>query len=405
MDVRRQGSWSLVGFDFSSLARCIPARWTRSGFERPYWLRSGTRRFELWERLLMNLAGDAQPPAVRVPAPEGTRWDGDVVVIGGGPAGVRAANEAVATGLKTCLVTRSTNIGSYASHFGPLHSQLDTRVYLLTEHEAAGVYRRGKVVLAAPISTHVGAAVLVCTRLVIATGRESVCPLVPGNDLPGVIDARTALRWAPALGAALGPAIVIGTGMEPRIAELLARDGVNIAMVASAAALEGILGRNAVRAAWVNGRKVVCRSVIHAGPWLANSAISFQARASGMLQLAAENVSPDVVTVGSAVAGSDLLPIVRSGDLSRVTVCACMDVSAREIVDRVRDGELQIEELKRVTGCGMGPCQGFPCWEQMRSLIQQTSGFPITDLPAFRPPCRTITVAQAAGIDGLLEVE
>ena len=96
MDVRQQGGWPHPRFDLLKLARALPQRWTRGGFERPYWLRSGTKRFEFWERLLMSLAGEVDPPKIRVPAPTGLRWNGDVVVVGGGPAGVRAANAAAA---------------------------------------------------------------------------------------------------------------------------------------------------------------------------------------------------------------------------------------------------------------------------------------------------------------------
>src|SRR5580693_9421118 len=65
MEVSQQGSWPHPRFDLLKLARRLPQRWTRGGFERPYWLRSGTKRFELWERLLMSLAGEVDPPTFR----------------------------------------------------------------------------------------------------------------------------------------------------------------------------------------------------------------------------------------------------------------------------------------------------------------------------------------------------
>ena len=71
MDVWQQGGWPHPRFDLLKLARALPQRWTRGGFERPYWLRSGTKRFELWERLLMSLAGEVDPPKFRSPLPAG----------------------------------------------------------------------------------------------------------------------------------------------------------------------------------------------------------------------------------------------------------------------------------------------------------------------------------------------
>ena len=405
MDVWQQGGWPHPRFDLLKLAQWLPQRWTRGGFERPYWLRSGTKRFELWERLLMSLAGEVDPPEIRTPAPAGLRWDGDVVVVGGGPAGVRVANTAAAAGQKVCLVSRSRQTESYVSSLGRSPSPIDSRITTLFGHEAAGVYRKGTVVLAVPRQPQAAAATLVCRQLVIATGRESMGPIVPGHDLPGVLDSRTALRWAPALGSDLGPTAVVGTGTESEVATALRRHGVEIIAASAVSALQEILGHEAVRGARFNGSTVACRSLVHAGPWVTNNALAFQASASGTLRLTRASLPPNVEVVGSATAANETLTLGPDVDLSRVSVCACMDVSAQEIVRCLENGETHVEAIKRSTTCGMGPCQGFPCWETMRSVISRATGRPIMDVPTARPPCRGITVAQAAGLDGLLDPE
>jgi sarcosine oxidase, subunit alpha len=405
MDVWQQGGWPHPRFDLLKLARVLPQRWTRGGFERPYWLRSGTKRFELWERLLMSLAGEVDPPKIRVPAPAGLRWNGDVVVVGGGPAGVRAANAAAAAGQKVCLVSRSRQAESYANSLGHSPSVIDSRVVTLFGHEAAGIYRRGTVVLAVPRQPEAAASALVCRRLVIATGRESVGPIVPGHNLPGVFDSRTALRWAPALGSDLGPTVVVGTGAESQVADALRRHGVDVIALSAASALREILGRGAVRGARFDGGTVACRSLVHAGPWIANNALAFQASASGTLRLTQTSLPSNVQVAGSAADATETLALRPDVDLSRVSVCACMDVSAQEIVSCLDSGERHVEEIKRSTACGMGPCQGFPCWETMRSVMSSATGSPISDVPSSRPPCRGITVAQAAGLDGLIDLE
>jgi sarcosine oxidase, subunit alpha len=405
MDVRQQGSWPHPRFDLLKLARGLPQRWTRGGFERPYWLRSGTRRFELWERLLMSLAGEVDPPKFRAPLPAGRRGDGDVVVVGGGPAGVNAANAAAAAGQRVYLVSRSRQAESYASSLGRSPSVIDSRVTTLFGHEAAGIYRRGTVVLAVPRQPEAAASTLVCRQLVIATGRESVGPLVAGRDLPGVLDSRTALRWAPALGSDLGPTVVVGTGTERQVADALRRHGVEIVAISEASSLQEILGHDAVRGARFNGRTIACRSLVHAGPWVTNDNLAFQASASGTLRLTRASLPSNVEVVGSATVANEALTLGPDIDRSRVSVCACMDVSAQEIISRLDNGETHVEEIKRSTACGMGPCQGFPCWETMRSVISSATGSPIADVPTSRPPCRGITVAQAAGLDGLLDLE
>jgi sarcosine oxidase, subunit alpha len=108
---------------------------------------------------------------------------------------------------------------------------------------------------------------------------------------------------------------------------------------------------------------------------------------------------------GSAADANEPLALRPDVDLSRVSVCGCMDVSAQEIVSCLDGGERHVEEIKRSTACGMGPCQGFPCWQTMRAVMSSATGSPIWDMPTCRPPCRGITVAQAAGLDGLIDLE
>jgi sarcosine oxidase subunit alpha len=405
MDVRQQGSWPHPQFDLLQLARWLPQGWTRGGFERPYWLRSGTKRFELWERLLMNLAGEVDPPRFRAPLPAGQRRDGDVVVIGAGPAGIHAANEAAAVGQKVYLVSRSSQSESYARSLGRSPSVIDARIVTLFGHEVAGIYRKGTVVLAVPRHPEAAASTIVCRRLVIATGRESLCPLVAGRDLPGVLDSRTALRWAPVLGSDLGPTVVVGTGTERQVADALRHNGTDIVAISEAGSLREILGHNFVRGARVGRRTIACHSVVHAGPWLTNDNLTFQASASGALRLTRDALPPNVEVVGSAVIAGETLTMERGTNPAHVSVCACMDVSVQEIVHCLDNGETHVEEIKRSTACGMGPCQGFPCWEAMRAIVSNSTGTQIVDIPSFRPPRRAITVAQAAGLDGLLDLE
>jgi hypothetical protein len=91
LEVSAQNTWPGPRFDILRWARILPSRWLRSGFEHPRIFPGGTRRFQLWERLLQHLAGVAEPPAenMAVDAPLGRRIDVDVLVVGGGPAAGR----------------------------------------------------------------------------------------------------------------------------------------------------------------------------------------------------------------------------------------------------------------------------------------------------------------------------
>jgi sarcosine oxidase, subunit alpha len=83
-----------------------------------------------------------------------------------------------------------------------------------------------------------------------------------------------------------------------------------------------------------------------------------------------------------------------------------MDATVGEILAHVRAGQCHVEVLKRATSCGMGPCQGFPCWELMRAVIKRAAPAAVVDdRPSQRPPRRALTVEQAAALDGILELE
>jgi sarcosine oxidase subunit alpha len=408
MDVRQQNVWPTADLNVLSLLRFIPGRLLRSGFERPTLLPSGTRRFEWWERFLMFLAGEVSlslDTAMDTDMPRGERWEGDVVVVGGGPEGRRQANASASNGLRVCLVSRSREPGSFAAAMGVPRPELNPAIKLLAGHEATGVYRDGTVVLATPKIPHEPPTVLVCKRLILSTGRQSVPPLIPGHDLPGVLEARLALEWASALGAELGPAVVVGTGAQDDVGRVLAVNGVKVAAIGSVTDLSRIEGRRAVRAVKLNGVTIRCRSLIHAGPWLADPSLAFQAAQRGELRLIAGSLPERVSVVGSACLKADPITLSSLESLVDVAVCSCMDATVGDVLAHIRKGQTHVEVLKRATSCGMGPCQGIPCWEHLRAVIRTATGVSSEDHPTYRPPRRGITVAQAAVLDGLVELE
>jgi sarcosine oxidase subunit alpha len=408
MNVCQQNVWPTADFNALNLLQHVPARLLRSGFERPRLLPGGTRRFEWWERLLLFLAGEVSlSPEADVSAEviAGERWDGDVVVVGGGPEGRREANASASSGLRVCLVSRGREPGSFAAAMGTPLPELNHRIKLLAEHEVNGVYRAGAVVLATPKVPDKPPTVLVCERLILCTGRRSVPPLIPKHDLPGVFDAKLALEWASALGAELGPAVVVGTGVQDEVGRVLAAHGVNIAGVGPVADLSRIEGRRTVRAVKLNGVTIPCRSLIHAGPWLADPSLAFQAASDGELRLTAGPLPERVRVVGSACLKPESVPLGSLESRLDAAVCSCMDVTIGEVLAHIRRGQTHIEELKRSTSCGMGPCQGLPCWDHLRAVIRTATGGSSEDHPTYRPPRRGLTIAQAAALDGLLELE
>jgi sarcosine oxidase subunit beta len=45
----------------------------------------------------------------------------------------------------------------------------------------------------------------------------------------------------------------------------------------------------------------------------------------------------------------------------KIIVCRCEDVTQADLLQALEEGYLDIEEVKRYTGLGTGPCQGKEC--------------------------------------------
>ena len=408
MQLGSQNVWPSPRFDLLQLARLVPRRWLRGGFEHPSALPSGSRRFEIWERLLRFLAGggDAISPSRQSEIRPGKKIAIDVAVIGGGPAGRRAAIAEAGEGRSVLLISRGRRPGRFAAAMGEVLPLLPGNIRVLAGWEAIALYRGGRVLLAAP---HDGgpAAVIEPQEIVLATGRRSLAPLVPGADLPGVMDLASAVGLARA--GAIPPgqrAVLIGTNALVAIAPRLQKLGIALAGMTEAGRATRILGWESVRGIELSeGKRIACEAVIHAGPWRADPFLPFQACAGGALRLAAGELPAHIRLAGSAELPPEPTACARLDD--RAFVCPCMDVTVAEIRDLVSGGDSHVEVLKRLTGCGMGPCQGMPCWDNLAATLAHLTGRPAESFghPSYRAPRAGLTLAQAAGLADLVAPE
>ena len=69
-------------------------------------------------------------------------------------------------------------------------------------------------------------------------------------------------------------------------------------------------------------------------------------------------------------------------------VCLCEDVTVHELRQVIRRGYTDIEEIKRITGIGTGPCQGKQCLHTLRVIISEETGMRMGEIPltTSRPP-------------------
>jgi bacterioferritin-associated ferredoxin len=76
----------------------------------------------------------------------------------------------------------------------------------------------------------------------------------------------------------------------------------------------------------------------------------------------------------------------------RTIVCRCEDLTLQEIRDQIAAGHTTMEEIKRLTRCGMGPCQGRTCRSLLAAEIATATGQDVSQvaLPTFRPPLKPV---------------
>ena len=82
----------------------------------------------------------------------------------------------------------------------------------------------------------------------------------------------------------------------------------------------------------------------------------------------------------------------------RTFICRCEDVTLDDIKKTLEHGLFTIEEIKRYTGLGTGPCQGkeclagLTCWLIKHKLLDPANAQPFTA----RPPTEAVSFAQLA---------
>ena len=89
-----------------------------------------------------------------------------------------------------------------------------------------------------------------------------------------------------------------------------------------------------------------------------------------------------------------------------VIICRCGDVTQDRIRELIAMGYNSFDEIKRITRCGMGPCQGKTCMQLVLNELSRATGQPIADLKpqTTRPPVVGIPmkiIAAAAKEDEL----
>ena len=79
---------------------------------------------------------------------------------------------------------------------------------------------------------------------------------------------------------------------------------------------------------------------------------------------------------------------------TKVMVCRCEDVTLDDLRHTLQLGYRSVEEVKRYTGLGTGPCQGKECMVPCALLCLGAGGAP--EPFTSRPPLGAVSFAQLA---------
>jgi sarcosine oxidase subunit alpha len=358
------------------------------------------RRFwPYYEKFLRNVAGLGRIDKHRGRT---TRYDMehrrvDVIVVGGGRSGLRAAREAATRGESVLLVDEN-----------PRREAAGVEgVEIVAPGRALGLYEGGLV----PVESGTTLLRVRAKRIVVATGAIEQPLVFPGNDLVGVMlpdGARRLIR-----DFALQPgkrAVVLGADDRAlEVADDLARAGVEVAARVDlrerdVAAVEAKGARGRVRRVVLDGEEIDCDLLVASGA--PQPAYSLLAQAGAQISYDASRgifvpsgLPPGVEAVGR-VAGElgDLSP-TRACHGEGGFVCICEDVAVKDLKRALAEGFDSIELAKRYTTVTMGPCQGRLCHLSSIRLYAREQG---TDEAAIgtttaRPPWAPVKLGLLAG--------
>lgn len=84
---------------------------------------------------------------------------------------------------------------------------------------------------------------------------------------------------------------------------------------------------------------------------------------------------------------------------NKIIVCRCEDITLEDIHKMIQQGYRTIDEIKRVSRAGMGPCQGRTCRMLIAQELAKAYGVSMEEvlMPTFRPTVKPVKLGTFLG--------
>ncbi len=222
MRVSSQNAWPSLDRDAMALTgaagRLLPPGFYYKAFVHPRAL------WPVYERVLRRAAGlGAVDPATPPGVYDKQYLHADVVVIGGGPAGLSAALAAAESGARVILADENPTLGGHRRYAGPVEPAVTELIAAVLRHDAITVLNDTTVLGAfeenwlAAVTPRPGGERLFKIRgraVIYATGAYEQPLLFDNNDLPGIMLGSAVQRLIRLYGVAPGRRAVVVTANE-----------------------------------------------------------------------------------------------------------------------------------------------------------------------------------------------